>query len=469
MTTLAEELAEQKRWPLAAAGGIGREFERLVRNEFVSPEKMREWADGKLLALLRYATDNVPYYRDLFSRLGMAPEDAATPDKLAALPLLTKRDVYENEARLQPMTASRDDPVVGFTLTSGTTGRPTRILQNLSNIQMFPLLKQREFRWFRFDPGGKLAAIRLASQLPQREGKAVAEGESFEAPSWQYMEGCFKTGPFVAFAVTNPVERQIEWLRREKPDYLMTYSETLEHLALASGDAAPAPSLRALFAISEQITPSMRRRIESRFGVPIRQNYGLNEIGLVAAKCEAGRYHVHSEHCVVEIVDDAAQPCAAGQTGRIVVTALRNTAMPLIRYDTDDMAEVLAGPCPCGRTLPAFGEVAGRYSRIAYLPDGTLGLVGAVRGALEDMPAALSRNLRQFQVHQFKDHRFELRLAVAAPLPAAFGERIQTAWATAAAGKSVPLTIVEVSSIPRGRGGKFQDFTSDFMPSPDSA
>ena len=467
MTALAEELAEQERWPLLAPAETGREYERLVRNEFVSPEKMHEWAGGKLLALLRYARDNVPYYRDMFARLGAAPEDAGSLDTLAALPLLTKREVYENEARLQPAAARRDDPVVGLTTTSGTTGRPTRILQNLANMRMYPLLKQREFRWFRFDPAGKLATIRLASQLPQREGKGLADGESLQALAWQYMEGNFKTGPFVAFAVTNPVERQLEWLRRERPDYLMAYSETLEHLALASGDAVPAPSLRALFAISEQLTASMRRRIESRFGVPIRQNYGLNEIGLVAAKCEAGRYHVHSEHCVVEIVDDEARPCPAGGTGRIVVTALRNTAMPLIRYDTDDMAEVLAGPCPCGRTLPSFGEVSGRYSRIAYLPEGTLGFVGAVRGALEDMPAALSRDLRQFQVHQFRDNRFELRLAVAAPLPAAFGERIQAAWA--AAGNSIPLSIVELPSIPRGRGGKFQDFTSDFMPAPDGA
>jgi hypothetical protein len=29
------------------------------------------------------------------------------------------------------------------------------------------------------------------------------------------------------------------------------------------------------------------------------------------------------------------------------------------------------------------------------------------------------------------------------------------------------LSIVEVAAIPRGRGGKFQDFTSDFVPSPD--
>ena len=43
-----------------------------------------------------------------------------------------------------------------------------------------------------------------------------------------------------------------------------------------------------------------------------------------------------------------------------MVTALRNPAMPLIRYATDDRAEAVAGPCACGSTLPSFGAIRGR-------------------------------------------------------------------------------------------------------------
>ncbi len=147
-----------------------------------------------------------------------------------------------------------------------------------------------------------------------------------------------------------------------------------------------------------------------------------------------------------------------------MVTGLRNRAMPLIRYDTDDVAEVLAGPCPCGRTLPSFGKLVGRYSRIAYLPEGTLGYVGALRQALEEMPPELARDLRQFQVHQFRDGRFELRLRTRAPLAAPFRERVEAAWRSATAGQGLSLEIVEVAEIPRPPSGKYQDFTSDYMP-----
>jgi phenylacetate-CoA ligase len=466
MTSIAEERAEQRRWHFGPRLGPMPEFAGLLRNEFAPPEAHRAWLEKALRSLFRHANENVPYYRELFARIGASPEDLATPGALAALPFLTKRGLYEREADLTAKSLPEGEIITGFSRSSGTTGRPTKVHMNSSCARMFTILKQREFRWFRFDPLGKFAAIRLPSQLPAKpDGSFLGNGEVFRAPGWHYMGVVFKTGPFAAFSVINPVERQIAWLRQEKPDYLMTYSETLEHLALAAGSEPPAPSLRGVLAISEQLTPAMRRRIESRFRVPIRQNYGLNEVGLVAARCEEGRYHVHIEHCLVEIVDDSGSPVPPGRTGRIVVTSLRNYAMPLIRYDTDDMAVALAGLCPCGRTLPGFGEIAGRYSRIAYLPEGTLGRVGAVRGALETMPAEYAANLRKFQVHQYQDGRFELRLAVAAPLPAGFSDHVQAAWS---AGAEAPLAIVEVADIPRGPGGKFQDFTSDFVPAPDT-
>ena len=103
----------------------------------------------------------------------------------------------------------------------------------------------------------------------------------------------------------------------------------------------------------------MREHIERSFGCPIHQNYGLNEIGLVATRCDAGRYHVHSEHCIVEIVGPDGRSVAPGETGRLIVTGLNNWAMPLLRYDADDLGTAVEGPCPCGRTLPSFGDVVG--------------------------------------------------------------------------------------------------------------
>ena len=56
--------------------------------------------------------------------------------------------------------------------------------------------------------------------------------------------------------------------------------------------------------------------------------------------------------------------------GRIIATSLANYAMPLIRYDTDDIGIVGADPCPCGRPYPLLQEICGRSGDFLYTPEG---------------------------------------------------------------------------------------------------
>jgi phenylacetate-CoA ligase len=463
-TSLQDEREEQRRWRLRGGHEGVRAFDRLVENEFADPDALAATTAANLRQVVAQALEAVPYYIRLFRRLKLTAADIASPADLPRLPVMGKRQLARNRAGLRARALPEGDRVEGWFASSGTTGQPTKVLHSaLSNV-MFTYLAQRQYRWARMDPMGKLAAIRLAAHLPaDNRGRPLADGESGGRDYWRYAGTFFETGPMVWFNVTNPVEAQLAWLEAQAPDYLQSYSESLEHLAFACEGHWPAPGIRKMQAVSEQLSPAMRRRIESTTGAEVVQNYGLNEIGLAAAQCAAGNYHVHVEHCIAEVVDDAGAPCAPGVAGRLVLTALKNPAMPLMRYDSGDMARAVAGPCPCGRTLPAFTDLVGRYSRIAFLPPGTLPLVGALRAALEELPPAAVRGLRQFQIHQFRDRGFELRLLTVGALPPGLAETLTAAW-RAAGGEPFPLGIVRVESIARSPGGKFQDFTSDFVP-----
>ena len=467
MTSLAEEREVQAQWRLRPECRELPWFDQLLANEFLDPARLNAMSGQLLSRMIDFAVAQVPYYGRLFAQAGLQPADVRAPGDLPRLPVLTKQHLHAEQDALRAKALPRGERQWGWFSSSGTTGRPANVLHTVASNQLFGILAQRQYRWFRFDPANTLATIRLASQLPPGpDRRPNPVGATLRLPAWRYAGRYFATGPHLCFNVENPVEDQLAWLAEHRPDYLQSYSETLEHLAFACDGRWPAPGLRRLMAISEQLTPSMRRRIEETLGAEVEQNYGLNEVGIVAIRCTAGRYHVHVEHCLAEVVDDAGQPCLPGTVGRLVVTALRNPAMPLIRYDTGDLARAEDGPCPCGRTSPSFGEVVGRYSRIAYLPEGTLPRVGALRAALESMPPAEARNLRQFQVHQDRDGGFELRLVEAGDLPEGFAARVREAW-QAATGDAVPLRIVRVDAIARSPGGKFQDFTSDFMPAPD--
>ena len=59
------------------------------------------------------------------------------------------------------------------------------------------------------------------------------------------------------------------------------------------------------------------------------------------------------------MLDGQGKPCGVGEIGRVVVTPLSNFAMPLIRYDVGDTAEV-GPPCACRRGLPVLTRIIGR-------------------------------------------------------------------------------------------------------------
>lgn len=466
MTSLAEEQAIQRRWRLRPEFAHLDYFDRLVAHEFVAFDQQAAWRDQQLAQTIAFAVEHVPYYRGLFGRLSLSAEDVTCLADLTKLPVLTKHDVQQNETALQPESLPPGETLHGWTSSSGTTGRPTRVIMTKSSNNMFGYLAQRGARWAGWWPDRKLAVIRVASTLPRlADGSVLPVGETLRGDHWPYGGRHFLTGPVVTICRNTPVAQQIEWLRRERPSYLVTYPNALEALAIAHPDGPPTDSIEGVYSISAQLTAAVRARVERALGVTVGQDYGLNEIGIVACRCDAGRYHIHAEHCLTEIVHDDGRPCAPGETGKLLVTGLRNLAMPLVRYDTGDVAEAVEGPCACGRTLPSFGRILGRYRSWNDAPPGTAARLQLVTGTIQGMDAALIKPVRQYQLHQDRRDTFELRVIADGKLPQAFTDTVLNAWRQEQTDPP-DLVIRQVEHIAPPPGGKHQEFTSDFFPHP---
>ena len=356
----------------------------------------------------------------------------------------------------------------GFTKTSGSTGQPVVVAQTTVNKWMFSLLAQRHMRWARFDPAGRLGSIRPARDLPRLPGgQHLGPGDTCHHRFWPTTGKYFKTGPFSGLSNTNSLDSQVEWVERERPNYLLMQSADMEHLALGLQDRPPVDFLRGFQAISQQLTPEIRRRIERTFGVPVHENYGLNEVGIVALRCPEGeRYHVNTELCLVEVVDEEGQPCAAGEKGRIVITTLTNTAHAAVALRRRRSGRGGRRSLPLRAHVALLRRPSWPFTgALSMVPPEALEYWHVLHVALTDMPADISKPLCQYQLHQFSDARFEFRLVVAGTLSAGFVEWIESAWRTTGA-PAEQLTIREVDEIPRPPSGKFQDMTSDFVRTP---
>src|SRR5207253_3158480 len=105
MGRLADLLCRRLIHPLWArredprAAALARE---LTRRQFDPPAVVRARQSAALRRVLRHAAATVPYYRGLFARLRLRPEEIATVDDLAALPLLTKADIRGRGPELVP-------------------------------------------------------------------------------------------------------------------------------------------------------------------------------------------------------------------------------------------------------------------------------------------------------------------------------------------------------------------------------
>jgi phenylacetate-CoA ligase len=465
-TDATTEHLEQKKWRLRPNWRNNSHFDRLVDREFRSLDEHNAWECSSVAQIVRFAATQVPYYEALFRRHGLDSRDITEPARLAALPMLHKQAILDQFDTFRPRVFPEGHEVTSYAKSSGTTGPPVTIMQNQQTANLFAMLKQRELRWFRFNPERQYAAIRWPTDLPAKSTEEASEEDiTHQLPSWPYLGRYFETGPYIAYSLANSIDKQKQWLDTHRPEYLVSYAPALEHLAFVFEDTDPPDYLRGVESISMQLTPDMERRITRTMGVPVHQNYGLNEIGMVASMCPVGkRFHVHTEHCLVEIVDKDGKPCAPGQLGRILVTTMNNTAMPLIRYDTDDLAVPLDGPCPCGRTLPSFGEIRGRYRHYVSLPEGLLEYAQFIRQVLERTPHELMCGLRQFQIHLSRENIFELRLVTVEPLTEILTSHIGDAFSAHARNEKVSLRIIRVAEIPLPPSGKFQDFVSDYFP-----
>jgi len=131
--------------------------------------------------------------------------------------------------------------------------------------------------------------------------------------------------------------------------------------------------LEAVITIAETLSPDRKRLIEEYFDAPIINRYGLREFGSWSAQsCQESpdRFHINTELVVCEVLRADGTPCAAGETGRVVLTDLHNFARPFIRYDTGDLAVAVAENCSCGRGFPLLGPIEGRSLDCLRTPSG---------------------------------------------------------------------------------------------------
>jgi phenylacetate-CoA ligase len=155
--------------------------------------------------------------------------------------------------------------------------------------------------------------------------------------------------------------------------FCITGKPCLFEALLRLESCCPIPDSVALVISSGADLPDcMRMPIEALFGAPLFNAYGMTEFGVIASECrERKGLHIEPD-CHPEIVDSSGQPILTETIGELVLTRMINSAMPLLRYKTGDLAILDTEPCGCGIIGPRLKSMAGRRVMCFRLPSGDL-------------------------------------------------------------------------------------------------
>jgi phenylacetate-CoA ligase len=339
------------------------------------------------------------------------------------------------------------------TYTSGTTGRPVRVVRTRHALTYWSAFTTRDHIWHNRNIKGSLAGIR-SSEIGFAPYPA-----GVEHAAWGTVDDVFKTGHSYSLNLNTPLPDMARWIAGLAPDYLIAMSNVITRLApycIENGIAFP--GLKEVHVIGEMCGVLMREQCREAWDVPLHANYTSREIGYMALQCPVhDHYHVQSEGVYLEILDDDDQPCKPGQTGKIVVTALHNYAMPLIRYEIGDYAEVGAR-CDCGRGLPVINRILGRAQEILILPTGERRWTMLGRTDLRDFMEMAP--FAQFQFAHVAPDRIEVRLAAKRTVTAAEEAKIAK-WVCKKFGYPFDIRFAYLDEIPL-TAGKFRDFVVEF-------
>lgn len=341
----------------------------------------RTLARRRLRALLRFAREASPFYRDFHRGIpGDAPLERLP--SVARGELMARFDEWVTDPRiklrdLRAFLADRrriGEPFLGeyyAWASSGTSGVEGVYLHDRPAMAVYDALVAEPLT---HEPWSGEALARSWAGGGRAALVAAIDGHFASVVSWERARRPLPWLDARCFSVLEPLPHLVAALNEFRPAFLASYPSVLALLA----DEAYAGRLRIEPALAwsggEHLGDFTRAHIERAFGCRVMNEYGASECLAIAHGCPEGWLHVHADWAIVEPVERDGSPTPPGRTSHTsLLTNLANRVQPVIRYDLGD--RVLASPtrCGCGSPLPAL-RVEGRTDDLLCLlaRDGTL-------------------------------------------------------------------------------------------------
>jgi phenylacetate-CoA ligase len=318
-------------------------LKELKKTQWLDRKEIRAYQAKKLKRLIRHIYINVPFYSDIMHKSGIKPEDINSVEDLRYFPILTKKEIKENQDKLLSKDIGKRDIVKAFT--SGTTGEPLIFYRDLNTRICMEAALLRGWSWGDY-----------------RLGQCVV---NFSNEAWPSMLGKIRSRLinlyyFPAFAQEDQLKCHLHKIRLLRPFCLIGFSSNLFRIATACDKSKiEGNRIPVIFCTAEMLYDFQRDYLEKHFDGKVFDFYGCNEIGSLAFECEHKNKHITEEHVIIETTDSNGKKVME-RPAEITITDLDNYAMPFIRYKNGDLGTLTRKACECKRGLGVLSKVDGR-------------------------------------------------------------------------------------------------------------
>ena len=384
---------------------------------------------------IRQARCFVPFYQKHFAH----PPPIESIEQITTLPTLSKEQARNTGNALFEPKLLQKPHYTGHT--SGSTGTPFVFKWTFDALRTRFALRDNFYQLHGYD--NRERSLRLGGRL--------------------FMDVSIKTPPFwlmdyvtnqLMFSLYHLSDKNLEpfmpTLLRIQPKIVTGYPSACTLLARYCKKHNVPFYPKAVFTDSETLLDHQRETIETVWQCPVFDYYGL-EVGVVGMEW-GGQYRTLPLTSVVEILDEKGNPIRDDRVGQVVVTDLTNPLMPLIRYETGDMAVWSANDQNSNWNTPAIARIEGRQDDIVILPDGRK--IGRLDHIFKQ-----AKHIRECQIIQETRTNFMFLLVP----DVNFSHEDEQALLHEAykrLGSDIQITVKKVTNIPRTKAQKLRSVIS---------
>lgn len=355
----------------------------LRKSQKWSRQQIDDFQNEKLIYLINHSYNNVPYYHDLFDKLGLKPSDIKSKNDLYKIPILTK-DIIKKEGieRFTAKNISKKNIIKASS--SGSTGEPLCYYQSKESYSMNIAANLRGWNDMNYKIGDKYVKLSQNSRdnfIKRLQDKVTRNLYLSVNP---LIEDNFKI-------ILDSIEKY-------KPKIIRCYPDPLLFLArykLLHNEYKHVPL--AITTTGNTLHTYMRKEIEKAFHCKVFDAYSCEGNSCVFECPSHTCYHSAEEYGISEIIDEGGNIIKNG-IGKLISTDLCNLAHPFIRYDTQDYVEIDDTPCICGREHLRINKILGRDNDVLIVPSGRRFIVHNFTGFFQTDSFGQDKAVDQFQI-----------------------------------------------------------------------